>query len=262
MMWLICLIISAILGGIIGWLLRGMGCKSRIAELEASLASRDSEMAGLRSSLSKAKGDASAENAKDDAEITDLKKKIASLESDLAAKGKLEADLNASRDKVVSLEADLKAAGEKHASLESDFKAKAAALAAVPAAAAVSGVSQDEHDKLKAEYAALRTQYDEAEGEKSFLLERLKKAEAGEVVKRKPPESEWDDLELINGIGPVLERMLYDMGIYTFKEIAQWDAAKIAEIDAALPRFKGRIEREGWVESAKEEHFKKYGEKL
>jgi predicted flap endonuclease-1-like 5' DNA nuclease len=56
--------------------------------------------------------------------------------------------------------------------------------------------------------------------------------------------------------------MLYDMGIYFFKDIAQWDAAKIAEMNEKLPNFRGRIEREGWVESAKEEHFKKYGERL
>jgi predicted flap endonuclease-1-like 5' DNA nuclease len=237
-----CLIASAIAGAILGWFLKKLFCGKRIEELEASLSGRDSELAGVRASMGKVQGAADAENARDDAEIASLKGKVSSLE------------------------ADLRACNERNASLDADVKAKAASLAAIPAAAAAtsasSGVSEEAHAKLQADFEKLKLQYGELEGEKVFLLDRVKKAESGETLTRKLPESEWDDLELINGIGPVLERMLYDMGIYTFREIAGWDSAKIAEINEKLPQFKGRIEREGWVESAREEHFKKYGERL
>ncbi len=102
----------------------------------------------------------------------------------------------------------------------------------------------------------------ETENERNYLLSRVKKAESGESITNVVPMDQRDDLELINGVGPVLERMLYDLGIYYFKDIALWDSAKVAEINEKLPQFRGRIERENWIESAKEEHFKKYGEQI
>lgn len=59
-----------------------------------------------------------------------------------------------------------------------------------------------------------------------------------------------DDLTQINGIGPVIAKKLIGQGITTFQQIADLDEAKIAEIDEQL-NFKGRIEREEWVQQAK-----------
>ena len=44
---------------------------------------------------------------------------------------------------------------------------------------------------------------------------------------------------------------LADAGITTFKQIAEFTAEDIAEVDEKLS-FKGRIERENWIEQAKE----------
>ncbi|NKB65259.1 MAG: hypothetical protein GKR95_25225 [Gammaproteobacteria bacterium] len=59
-----------------------------------------------------------------------------------------------------------------------------------------------------------------------------------------------DELTRISGIGPVLEKKLHGLGIVTFKQIAELDAENIAIINEQLS-FKGRIEREKWVEQAK-----------
>ena len=59
-----------------------------------------------------------------------------------------------------------------------------------------------------------------------------------------------DDLTRIKGIGKVLESKLHDLGITTFLQIADFTAEDIARVDAVL-NFKGRIEREKWVEQAK-----------
>ena len=59
-----------------------------------------------------------------------------------------------------------------------------------------------------------------------------------------------DKLTEINGIGPVIEKKLLALGISTFKQIAEFDEKQIAEIDGQL-NFKGRIDREEWVEQAK-----------
>ncbi len=60
-----------------------------------------------------------------------------------------------------------------------------------------------------------------------------------------------DDLKKLSGVGPALEKKLLAAGVTTFAQIAAWTEAEIAEFDEKLS-FKGRIEREGWVEQAKE----------
>ena len=72
----------------------------------------------------------------------------------------------------------------------------------------------------------------------------------------------FDDLKLIVGVGPVLERMLYRLGVATYRQIAHWSERDIDEIDAKLPEFPGRIRRDGWVTQARELHRSKYGETL
>jgi predicted flap endonuclease-1-like 5' DNA nuclease len=68
-----------------------------------------------------------------------------------------------------------------------------------------------------------------------------------------------DDLRLIVGVGPVIERMLYQLGIGTYRQIARWSERDIDEIDARLPEFPGRIRRDGWVTQARALHAGKYG---
>lgn len=68
-----------------------------------------------------------------------------------------------------------------------------------------------------------------------------------------------DDLKLIVGVGPVLERMLQQLGITTYRQIARWSEHDIDEFDAKLPEFPGRIRRDGWVTQARALHASKYG---
>ena len=72
----------------------------------------------------------------------------------------------------------------------------------------------------------------------------------------------YDDLKLIVGVGPVLERMLHRLGVATYRQIAHWSERDVDEIDAKLPEFPGRIRRDGWVTQARELHQSKYGETL
>jgi len=68
-----------------------------------------------------------------------------------------------------------------------------------------------------------------------------------------------DDLKLIVGVGPVLERMLQQLGITTYRQIARWSERDIDEFDAKLPEFPGRIRRDAWVTQARELHQSKFG---
>ncbi len=71
---------------------------------------------------------------------------------------------------------------------------------------------------------------------------------------------EKDDLTLIVGIGPFLEQKLNDQGIYTFKQISEFDAESITKVTRDIGYFAGRIERDDWIGQAarlqklKEEH--------
>ncbi len=60
-----------------------------------------------------------------------------------------------------------------------------------------------------------------------------------------------DDLKKLSGVGPVLETKLIEAGVTSFAQIAAWTDKDVEEFDEKLS-FKGRIEREGWVEQAKE----------
>jgi NADH-quinone oxidoreductase subunit E len=61
-----------------------------------------------------------------------------------------------------------------------------------------------------------------------------------------------DDLKLIVGVGPVLERLLHSLGFYHFDQLANWTAAEIAWVDENLEGFKGRVTRDKWVAQAKD----------
>lgn len=60
-----------------------------------------------------------------------------------------------------------------------------------------------------------------------------------------------DDLKLIKGIGPGLEKQLNGLGVYTFKQIAGFSDDDLAWIDDNLTTFKGRCFRDDWVGQAK-----------
>jgi large subunit ribosomal protein L21 len=60
-----------------------------------------------------------------------------------------------------------------------------------------------------------------------------------------------DDISLIGGIGPKINKGLTDMGITTFAQIAAWTPADVERVETELKQ-KGRVAREEWIEQAKE----------
>ncbi len=59
-----------------------------------------------------------------------------------------------------------------------------------------------------------------------------------------------DNLTLINGIGPFLQKKLNEIGIFTFQEIASWDTEKIETVTRQIEFFDGRILKDDWVGQA------------
>jgi predicted flap endonuclease-1-like 5' DNA nuclease len=64
------------------------------------------------------------------------------------------------------------------------------------------------------------------------------------------PVSGFEDLKRIRGIGVLIEKKLNSLGIISYEQIANWTGADIDRISQILD-FKGRIERENWVEQAR-----------
>lgn len=58
-----------------------------------------------------------------------------------------------------------------------------------------------------------------------------------------------DDLKLIVGVGPKLEKVLNGLGVWTFEQVAAWSPEETAWVDDYLG-LSGRIARDGWVAQA------------
>jgi NADH-quinone oxidoreductase subunit E len=67
-----------------------------------------------------------------------------------------------------------------------------------------------------------------------------------------PRDGRGDDLKLIKGVEPVLEDLLHRLGFWHFDQIGAWTPDEIAWVDGHLGEFNGRVEREGWVEQARQ----------
>lgn len=103
-----------------------------------------------------------------------------------------------------------------------------------------------------------------AELEKGMLLggkpavEKPATAESGSSKKKLMAKigpataSDADDLKKIKGVGPKLEKMLNELGIYTFKQISKMGPAEYDMIDELLGAFQGRAKRDNWAKQAKQ----------
>ena len=59
-----------------------------------------------------------------------------------------------------------------------------------------------------------------------------------------------DDLKRIRGIGVLIEKKLNSLGVTSYEQVANWSADDIERISQVLD-FRGRIERENWIEQAR-----------
>jgi predicted flap endonuclease-1-like 5' DNA nuclease len=60
-----------------------------------------------------------------------------------------------------------------------------------------------------------------------------------------------DDLELIEGVGPMLRSLLYEIGVYYFWQIAEWTPNEVDWVENKLKHFGGRIARDNWISRAR-----------
>ncbi len=87
--------------------------------------------------------------------------------------------------------------------------------------------------------------------EKPAKVEKPAKAAKPAKAEKPAAAAGGDDLKELSGVGPALEKKLHEAGVTSFAQIAAWTEEDVAAMDEKLS-FKGRIEREGWIEQAKE----------
>jgi NADH-quinone oxidoreductase subunit E len=66
-----------------------------------------------------------------------------------------------------------------------------------------------------------------------------------------PRKAGADDLKMIKGVGPKLEKVLHSLGFFHFDQISKWTDEEVAWVDQNLEGFKGRVSRDEWVAQAK-----------
>jgi predicted flap endonuclease-1-like 5' DNA nuclease len=241
---IVCLALAALLGFVIAWLLRGLrmqgmraevdAAKTRTLEMDRKAMLHQTELAGRDKRLTIL-----------DTELAEEKKRFAELFAEFQ---KTDHSLTEQRETVANLRGQLESGG-----------GEGAVRPALP------GEVQELQNKI----AELEESLRECASQRAQLHARLLAASpATQPFEGEPPRQftelpkTIDDLKHIYGVGPVLEKLLQKLGIYLFKQVALWKDEDIDFFDAQLGQFHGRIRREGWVRSAVEEHYKKYGEWL
>jgi predicted flap endonuclease-1-like 5' DNA nuclease len=206
------LLVAAALGFVIGWLLRG----ARMEHERRATAPRQSG------------GEAALAEERDrlQTELRAARDAQAQLEASAAETQKL-ADARASR--VRELEQADAGSRQQIARLEDELKS-------------IKATTEGEASPQRARAAAATPQ-------------TLAEMSAEGAVGTPPPalaapEGAPDDLKKINGIGPGIEKILHEVGIYHFRQIAQFTPDNVAWLNQRL-RFKGRIEREDWIGQAR-----------
>lgn len=63
-------------------------------------------------------------------------------------------------------------------------------------------------------------------------------------------EEDKDDLKIVKGIGPFLERKLNSIGIFTFRQIANFTLEDEDKVNEVIEFFPGRIRRDEWSKQA------------
>ena len=199
--------------------------------------------------------------------------------------GQLRAEADSLRARINELEGNVSARDTDISGLKASLAAATAGAAAGAVATKAAANDDDETYALewRSRYLAARVKYLEgrvADGgtkkkaapkKKAVAKKRTVKAVAKKPVVKKaapkkkavakkaktkvlydsPTAGKPDDLKLISGVGPKLEKMLNKTGVYYFPQIANWKSADVKMVNDKLGAFPGRIERDEWVRQAK-----------
>ncbi len=246
-MWL-ALLIAALFGGLIGWAIRHLRRADAGAQPSASTS------LGMLDA-----GEASARFAELETQLQAERDEVAALRSRLDA---------GAAGEFVGSEPEEGSVEWRNRYLESRVrfleKQLADAEEAIAPDAAPPAAEDDENTRLvwRNRYLEGRVRYLEDELSKggSLTIASVETTTTKKAAKKSvgakpatleaPRNGKADNLKQIGGVGPKIEKLLNGLGIYHFDQIAAWTENEIAWVNSEIS-FKGRIERENWVDQAK-----------
>lgn len=147
-------------------------------------------------------------------------------------------EIDAMRAENKRLRGDLDTCNTKTARLEAAASAPRAVPVAAPAPVAVAATPKPVTPKVAAPKPA------------PVAAPEVKAAKKPEGLKG-PRSGKADELQLIHGVGPKMEKMLHGLGYYHFDQIANWTADEMVWVDNNLEGFKGRATRDKWQPQAR-----------
>ncbi len=111
---------------------------------------------------------------------------------------------------------------------------------------------QSKLDQSKKEFSQLQLAKLKLESDQELLAQKSvpQNTSSERLPAAKPGKEEKDDLKVIKGIGPGIERKLNQQGIYSYRQISDFTPEFIKKISEAILFFPGRIDRDRWVEQA------------
>jgi predicted flap endonuclease-1-like 5' DNA nuclease len=110
---------------------------------------------------------------------------------------------------------------------------------------------QSKLDQSKKEFSQLQLAKQKFESDQELLAQKsVTQNSINERQSSKPDKEDKDDLKVIKGIGPGIEKKLNQQGIYSYRQISDFTPDFIKKLTEAILFFPGRIERDRWVEQA------------
>ena len=143
---------------------------------------------------------------------------------------------------------------QREAAASKEAVSSAPGTVASEKAQAETGIVRTTPDKVVK--AATKTPKEEAPAAKAPAPDKGVIKSAAKEIEGRPellskPRGAADDLKLIWGVGPALEKLLNKIGVWHFDQIASWSAKELAWVDEKLEGFKGRAKRDEWIKQAK-----------
>lgn len=86
---------------------------------------------------------------------------------------------------------------------------------------------------------------------KPAAVKAVAKSRPKPAVLDKPRDGGPDDLKLIKGVGPVLEKALHTSGVFHFDQVAAWTLHDAKWFDENVKGANGRVVRDMWIKQAR-----------
>lgn len=250
-----CLALVAMVGLLVGWLLRGIGTHQRERELEATwrmrLRQRDTMLSKMATELAERGASAAAESpvrrtagGGSDAELAEVRQQLRTGHAKIA---QLQGRVSKRDAQISQLFAEIRRIGGQPAVDKLMQQVNKNSFLT----SGVHSVSELVPDPRGASAADQQDASEATHPEKATLRQPM------------PPRAapgEEDELKFIYGVSPVLEKKLFKIGITTYRQIAAFGPQDITRIARALGIEPEQIINENWVEGARQEHLAKYGE--